>query len=101
MKWLLFCVVLLTSCTRQVYVQSGELISVGTTKIEKVPHGDGQVFFLHFNKEVDYRDFDATIPGVTVIQQNDKYSLLVRVGFAFDQVEVLKQVIKSNTIQYE
>ena len=95
MKNLVLCAIFLASCARQTFIKPGTLISAGNAKIEKCAICDGQAFFIHFPKEVDFRDFDATIPGVQAVSQNDKHSIIVRVGMAFDQIEVCKKVAKS------
>lgn len=91
--------VLLTNCTTQTFIKPGTLVEAGTAKIEKCSLCDGQAFYIHFPKEVSFKDFDTTIPGVQAIAQNDKYSIIVRVGLAFDQIEVLKKVAKSGRIK--
>jgi len=95
MKYIFLCAIFLASCARQTFIQPDTIISAGNAKIEKCVVCDGQGFYIHFPKEVSFLDFDATIPGVNLLVQNDKYSIFVRVGMAFNQIEVLKKVAKS------
>lgn len=73
----------------------GSFVPYGKVKIEKCSVCDAQSWVLHFSRTVDSAAFDQKIEGVELISQNDKYSLVVRVGAAFDQFAVLKKVVKS------
>lgn len=87
---------LLTSCARQSFIKPGTFTIINDNAvIEKCANCDIHAFFIHFPKEVSAADFDAALPGVESITQNDKYSIIVRVGVAFNQVKVLRSVAKS------
>lgn len=82
-------------CTRQVLVHPGVIAKVKQAKIVKCTLCDDESFTVHYPRTVKDSSFDKTIPGVLLISQNDRYSIVVRVGMAFDQLKVLKAVVKS------
>ena len=91
----IICALFFASCARQTFIPAGVLIRAGDAKIEKCALCDTEAFIIHFPKEVYFKDFDGAIPGVLGVSQNNKYSIVVRVGLGFDQVKVLKKVAKS------
>lgn len=93
-SFLFIALFLLFGCTRQIFMPPGSFVPYGKIKIEKCSVCDAQSWLLHFPRTVDASAFDPKIKGVELISQNDKYSLTVRVGAAFDQFAVLKKVIK-------
>ena len=88
----------LLGCTRQIFMPPGSFVPYGKVKIEKCAVCDSQSWVLHFPRTVDASAFETQIEGVDSISQNDRYSIVVRVGAAFDQFVVLKKVIKSEKI---
>lgn len=86
---------LLFGCTRQIFMPPGSFVSYGKVKIEKCSICDARSWVLHFPQTVDAEAFDPNTQGVESISQNDKYSIVVRIGAAFDQFAVLKKVVKS------
>lgn len=86
---------LLFGCTRQIFMPPGSFAPYGKVKIEKCAVCDSQSWVIHFPRTVDAWAFDQKIEGVELISQSDKYSIVVRVGAAFDQFAVLKKVVKS------
>ena len=97
MKSLVFAAMfLVASCTQKVVLPKGQSLDICGAKIEQPAYADGQVYIVHFPREVLAADFKM-VDGVTVIQQSDKYSILVRIGRAFDAQKVLEKLICSES----
>lgn len=82
----------------------GETYPYHQAIIEKAKYDADNLYYLHFPEKIKPSNFNKNIPGVESIWQQSpepfsenkhQYSIIVEIGLAFNQLEVLKKIIDS------
>lgn len=85
-------------------LMKGQTVRYHNAVIQKSKYDADNLYFIHFKVKIKPQNFNNDIDGVESIWQQSKeplsenkhqYTIIVEVGLAFNQLEVLKKVIDS------